>query len=88
VLVSDGGKSFAYLARGTDSTYRPLVELDVGKVGAACQDAGAILRRDDPEAYPRIERVVDPAGSVAEAVRQVAEAVDGLFNLARRNDLG
>ena len=82
VLVSDCGRSFAYLSRGTDATYRPLGALDAGAVADACRRSGAALRDDDPEGHTRIECAVAPDGSVAEAVRRVAGAVDGLFHLA------
>jgi hypothetical protein len=87
VVVSDQGRTFAYLGRGTDSTYRPTDELDMAAVAEMCLRSGVALRCDDPEAYPRIECVVDPIGSVAEAVERVAEAVDGVFHLALRDDL-
>jgi hypothetical protein len=87
VLVSDHGRTFAYLGRGTDSTYRPTEELDMAAAAAACRRFGAALRYDDPEAYPSIEYVVDPTGSVAEVVERVAEAVDRVFHLALRDDL-
>jgi hypothetical protein len=87
VLVSDQGRTFAYLGRGTDSTYRPTEELDMTAAAEACRRSGAALRCDDPEAFPRIECVVDPAGSVAEVVERVAEAVDRVFHLALRDDL-
>jgi hypothetical protein len=87
VLVSDQGKTFAYLDRRTDSTYQPTAKLDMAAVAEACRLSGATLRCDDPEAYPRIECVVGPEGSVAEAVERVAEAVDGVFHLALRDDL-
>ena len=87
VLVSDQGTTFEYLDRGTDSTYRPTEELDMVAAAEACRRSGVTLRCDDPEAYPRIDCVVVPAGSVAEAVERVAEAVDGVFHLALRDDL-
>ncbi len=87
VLVSDQGQTFAYLGRGTDSTYRLTEELDLTAAAEACRQFGAALRWDDPEAYPRIEYVVDPAGSVAKVVQRVAEAVDRVFHLALRDNL-
>ena len=87
VLASDCGRSFEYLSRGTDATYQPLGALDMGAVAEACRRSGAALKDDDPEGYPRIECGVAPAGSVADAVGRVAEAVDGLFQLALRADL-
>ncbi len=87
VLVSDQGRTFAYLGRGTDSTYRPTEELDMAGAAEACRQSGAALRCDDPEAYPRIECVVDPTGSVREVVERVAVAVDRVFHLALRDDL-
>jgi hypothetical protein len=87
VLVSDQGETFAYLERGTDSTYRPVEELDLTAAVEACRRSGATLRCDGPEAYPRIECVVGPAGPVAEAVERVAEAVDRVFHLALRDAL-
>jgi hypothetical protein len=87
VLVSDQGETFAYLGRGSDSTYRPTKELDMVAASEACRRSGAALRCDDPEAFPRIECVVDTLGSVAEAVGRVAEAVDKVFHLAVRDDL-
>jgi len=82
VLVSDQGKTFAYLDCGTDSTYRPMEELDRAAVAEVCRRSGATLRCDDPEAYPSIECVVAPAWAVSEVVRQVAEAVDRVFEMA------
>ncbi len=87
VLVSDQGRTFAYLGRRTDSTYRPLEELDMVVAAETCRRSGAGLRCDDPEALPSIECVVDPMGSVAEVVERVAEAVDKVFHLALRDDL-
>lgn len=87
VLVSDQGRTFAYLSRGTDSTYRPAEELDMVAAAEACRGSGVGLRCDDPEAFPRIECVVDAAGSIAEVVGRVAEAVDRVFYLALRDDL-
>jgi hypothetical protein len=86
VLVSDQGRTFAYLGRGTDSTYRPTEELDMHATAEACLRSGTTLRCDDPEAYPTIECVMAPAASVAAVVGQVAEAVDAVFNLALRED--
>ena len=87
VLVSDQGRTFAYLSTGTDSTYRPAEELDMTAAAQVCQQSGAALKCDDPEAYPRIECVVAPAESVAATVGRVAEAVDRVFRLALRDDL-
>lgn len=87
VLASDRGESFAYLIRGTDGTYQPLAALDMVAVAECCRRSGAALRDDDSEGHPRIECGVAPTGSVAEAVGRVAEAVDGLFQLALRDDL-
>jgi hypothetical protein len=61
--------------------------LDMAAADEACRRSGAALRCDDPEAYPSIETVVDPTGSVAEMVERVAEAVDRVFHLALREDL-
>jgi len=85
VVVSDEGESFGYLARGTDSTYQRLDELDLAAVDVVCQEAGATLRRDDPEEYPLIECAVAPGEAVAGAVARVAEAVDQLFKMAMRS---
>jgi hypothetical protein len=87
VLVGDQGRTFEYLGRGTDSTYRPTEDLGMAAAAEACRQSGAALRCDDPEAYPRIECVVDPTGSVAEVVERVAEAIDRVFHLALRDDL-
>jgi hypothetical protein len=87
VLVSDQGRTFAYLDRGTDSTYRPAEELDMPAAAEACRRSGARLRCDAPDALPRIECVLDSAGSVAEVVGWVAEAIDRVFRLALRDDL-
>ena len=87
VLVTDQGETFAYLGRGTDSTYRPTEELDMVAAAEACRRSGTELRCDDPEAFPRIECMVDPIGSVAEVVERVAEAVDRVFHLALRDAL-
>jgi hypothetical protein len=87
VLVGDQGRTFEYLGRGTDSTYRPTEALDMAAAAEACRRSGAALRCDDPEAYPRIECVVGPTGSVAEVIERVAEAVDQVFQLALRDDL-
>ena len=88
LLVSDHGKSFAYLSREADATYRPLAALDMAAVEETCRRSGVSLRDDDPEGHPRIECEVMPTGSVADAVGRVAEAVDGLFQLALRDGLG
>ncbi len=87
ILVSDQGRTFAYLGRRTDSTYRPTEKLDLVAVAEACQRSGVRLRCDDPEAFPRIECVVEPIESVAEVIERVAEAVDRVFHLALRDDL-
>ncbi len=82
VLVSDEGRSFAYLARGTDRNYLPLDELNMAAVAEACQQAGATLKCDDPESHPSIECETTPGTSIAEIVVQVAEAVDHVFAMA------
>jgi hypothetical protein len=87
VLVGDQGKTFAYLDLGTDSAHLPVEEIDMDAAEGVCRRPGALLVCDYPEAYPRIECVVIPAGSVAEAVERVAEAVDGVFQLALRDHL-
>jgi hypothetical protein len=87
VLVSDQGQTFGYLVGGTDSTYRSSEELDLAVAAEVCRRSGATLRCDEPESYPRIECLVGIAGSVAEAVERVAEAVDLVFHLALRDDL-
>lgn len=45
------------------------------------------LKSDDPEAFPRIECVMNPIELVAEVVKRVAEAVDRVFHLGLRDDL-
>lgn len=85
VLVSDGGKSFQYLNRGTDSTYRPVETLQMKEVEAICHRNGVTLIIEDPESFPRMECTVAPNASVADAVERVAEAVDNFFEWARRN---
>jgi hypothetical protein len=87
VVVSDHRETFAYLGHETDSTYRPMEELDMAAAAEACRQSGAVLRIDDPELYPRIECLVDLTGSVAEVIERVAEAVDRVFDLAVRDDL-
>lgn len=87
VLVSDQGRTFQYLGLGRDSTYRPMEELDMFAAADACRRSEATLNCDDQEASPSIECLVDPIGSVAEAVERVAEAVDRVFELALRDDL-
>lgn len=87
VLVTDQGSTFEYLGRGTDSTYRGMEVLDMVAAGDICRRSGVALKCDDSEAHPSIECVVDPIGSVAEAVARVAEAVDKMFHLALRDDL-
>src|SRR6516225_2136322 len=61
VLVSDQGRTFAYLGRGTDSTYRSIEELDMRAAAEACMRSGTTLKCDDPELYPTIECVMTPA---------------------------
>jgi hypothetical protein len=87
VLVSDKGRTFAYLNRGTDSIYRPLEELDIVEADKACRELGVKLTCEDPEAFPRIECLVGQMDSVAVTVQQVAEAVDRVFYLAYRDHL-
>lgn len=87
VLVSDQGRTFAYLDRGEDSTYRSVEQLDIAATAETCRRSGVKLRCDDSEPYPIIECVVVPEGSVAEAVERVAEAIDEVFHLALRDDL-
>lgn len=87
VLVSDQGRTFEYLGRGTDSTYQPPEILDMVTAAEACRQSGAKLKCDDPDAFPRIECEVNSIGSVSKAVGCVAVAVDNVFHLAYRDDL-
>jgi hypothetical protein len=87
VRVSDRGESFAYLAHGTDSTFRPVEDLNPAAAAEVCRQSGVVLWSDDPEAFSRIECEVDAEASVAEAISRVATAIDGVFNLALRDNL-
>jgi hypothetical protein len=87
VLVTDNHETFYYLARGTDSTYVPLQNLDMAAARQICDDLRVELKPAPPDGYPSIECVVDLGQPIAEAIERVAEAVDRMFDLAMRSDL-
>ncbi len=87
VRVTDDHRTFQFLGSGTDSTYVPAENLDLGAARLACQELGVELKPGPPDGYPSIECVQKPREPLADVVERVAETVDRIFTLATRPEL-
>jgi len=88
VLVTDDHRTFQYLDGGTDSTYVAVESLDLEAARQVCEERGVELKPATPDGYPSIECVLKSGEPLSVAIARVAEAIDCVFSLARRPDLG
>src|SRR5262245_11937647 len=88
VRVDDDHRTFQYLTESSDSTYLPVERIDLASVRKVCAELRVELVDAPPDGFPRIECRVQPEQPIATAVDHVVDAIDRVFELARKEPRG
>jgi hypothetical protein len=88
IRVDDDHRTFQSLTESNGSTYVQVEKLDLDLVRKVCAELQVELVDAPPEGYPRIECRVEPEQLIAGAVDRVANTIDRVFELARKQAPG